>query len=327
MLAAFGLAACGGGGGGTASTTPVTMPDDGMDGTDDTMEPTVSSALETATELASRLDGMEMQLDQAVEDAIKYSGMLGADAVGGNSATAAENAGKVLAANTKVQDADTMADAVITAADAVDVDSIEDASEKAAVMVLLTTARDAANDLKAKVKEINDATDDTDATATLAEAVAVVEGDDADMPRGAEDIGNNVASAIDDAFTNATPRIEQGATAPATDVMNTTDENNAVGISWHEALGKTPSTQAQIVSGAITMVDAVSITGLTVDSADADLIGTTPSGTTNAGNTNGTATYKGIAGSLLCTGADCGVDDDESRRSRAPGISYLRTRW
>ena len=194
---ALGLAACGSSDDDKKMTMPddgMEMPDDGMEMPGDGMEPT---ALETATELAGRLE--DMDFEQAQMDAIKYAGMLSSESVKGDSAKAAENAGKVLMANMAIEDAVTQADNAIaeieTAMGAAE--DIENAAEKDAVMRLLDDALETANTLKEDAQALIDApASPGDTINTLGEAVAAVTGDDEDMPNTAADAGEAVAALV-----------------------------------------------------------------------------------------------------------------------------------
>ena len=92
MLAAFGLAACGGGGGSTGGDTGMTGGmtggDDGMDGDGDGMDgdgdmagPTAESTKADAADAITDATAAGMAAEQAVEDAINYAGMLTTRAV------------------------------------------------------------------------------------------------------------------------------------------------------------------------------------------------------------------------------------------------------
>lgn len=309
------LAGCGSSGGGSAAgttstttTTPTTPPPS-------TTEPT---PLQAAVDLDNML--AEIDVDQALADAIKYSGMLTSGAVGGDSATAAENAGKVLTAEMTIEDAVTMADDVIDAANAAKMaaEDIEDEAEKAAVLVLLASAIEKANMLKTAAQAIIDGTKtsgDEEFRNQLSEAVALVEGT-GDDPKSAADIGDDIAAAILDAFTDATDRITPSTTTNAEPGGLPDDPetvlHNRMGLSWHAALGSMDPVKAGMLdsNNLIVQVDAVSAAGVSFAAADGDLTNfTAPQTIGNGASADGT--YKGIAGTVFCGGDDCKAEDDE----------------
>ena len=316
FAAAFALAACGGGGGGTTATMPDPTPP----------PPAGPTALETAVELDSRLD--DVDVDQLQKDAIKYAGMLSSVSVKGDSAMAAANADKVLEADMMIRQAVMDADAVIEEANAAKMaaEDIEDATEKAAVMRLLDDAIAEANAVKTAAQgHIDEAASADDTVNTLGEAVAAVRGDDEDMPEGPADRAKDVAAAV----RTALGTITAGAVgdAPMGAIRNDSAEIGA--MTWAMIVGEDNVVSQRISAGnaitELTTVMAAAFAGMEV--ADTDVFATAPTNVPAAG-TNAAlgveldqqASYSGIPGRVFCGGADCSQDAD----GKLTGSWYFR---
>ena len=306
LLAAFGLAACGGGGGGSASgpRTPVTP------GPETPGPETPASALATAVELDGRL--ADVDVAQSLADAIENAGKLTSEEVNGDSAMAVANAQAVLDADSAIRQAVMDADAVIDEATAAKeaAEAIEDEAEKAAVMRLLDDAIETANAVKAAAEAIiADTTisgDNADLD-TLGEAVAAVEGDDEAMPNTAAAAGEAVAAAVKTAIGDAR---EGTGTIPDTAVrMN---DSMAIGaMTWAGIVGEDNVMDInRLANNAVSQVKSMSVAG----SMSADLAATGASPPTSGADSDYgddfDAVYKGIDGTVFCAGVDCKTDAD-----------------
>ena len=312
MLAmALALAGCGGGGssGSVQATGPTDTGPTDTGGTDTGMNGGEKTALQTATELESMLD--DFNVAQELKDAVKYSGMLNAEAVKGDSAMAAVNAGRVLAADMMVLNAITEADKVITDATAAKTAaaSIEDETEKAAVIVLLDQALTNARKVKADAQAILDAT----GSGTLAEAVAAVRGPDKTDPMDATDASEAVAATVLTALgTIAVGTV--GNDTPMDAIRHDAADIDA--MTWAEIVGAgNVVTQRLSIGGDLMEVKATAFSGM--KTSDTDLFATVPTNVPAAGanaalgiELDVSATHNGIMGKVFCGGADCSHDAD-----------------
>ena len=314
MLAAFGLAACGGGGGGTGGTgdtgtmpMPMPMPDPDPD-------PMEQSALEKAIELDGRL--ADVDVDALQEGAIENAGKLTAESVKGDSAMAEANADAILKADADIRQAVMDAEAVITEATAAKeaAEAIEDAAEKAAVMRFLDDAIEKATAIKTDGQGHIDEEGTTDAVETLGEAVAVVTGGaDADPQMTAANAGEAVAATVRTALASVTTG--NAGDAPMGAIRN--DSADIGAMTWAMIVGEANVMDVrQLVSGDISEVKAMSVggsMGSDLLAANASLPGDDDAGTDGIQNGDGdsfNAMYKGIAGTVFCGGSDCGQDAD-----------------
>ena len=319
LLAAFGLAACGGGGGsggGDSGMMPEpTEPTEPME----PAGPTAESLKADAADAITAAIAAAMAAAQAEKDAIKYAGMIGTLSVNGDSALAATNAQNVLdaemAANAAVMDADAALMAAMdakTAAEALP----EDDEERQGAIDAADEAIKQATERKADAMAIVDEEEDTAAgIQSLMGAVAEIEGADMDMPNDAAYHGQQVAMAIGDA-------LQQARVMPRTDSSGRPDpyvgaeENDRQGLTWQElatSLGKEIFWSRIVASGAIVSVRAVLADGeaLPTDSQNRDLAALADGATvnSNAFYPVGGGYYKGIAGHLICSGGPCTVAD------------------
>ena len=313
LLAAFGLAACGGGGSGSGDTGM--MPDPPAP-----VGPTAESIKADAADAITDAIAAYMAADQASKDAIKYAGMLTTRAVDGESAMAAANAQKVLnaemAANEAVEDADdALQDAMAakTAAEAL----ADDDPDRASAIAAAEEAIKQATAQKKMAMDLVDLAEDTDTAGiqSLKGAVVAVKGSNtlADgypkMPAGhGEDVAANVMTALATAVGPVVTDAPKGA------IMHNGADIGA--MTWAMIVGEANVMDVRrFDTDAISEVKAMSVMGsmasglaaaddtvLPVDS-DPD-----KAGTQNADGDNYDAKYKGIDGTVFCGGTDCGQD-------------------
>ena len=309
LLAAFGLAACGGGGGTTATApteTPVMMPDGGMDGDGDTTEPTVPSAADLFAAAQDARDASAAAataagdaVKAAMENMDKFSTM----AANGDSMMAEANAQAVLTAQADAVQAVTDAEAALQSAK----DALEDAMEHAADNASLNSALEAA--IKAAEADVKTATDARDGD-DLKAAVAAVQNPDGDDPapdplKTPADHGQDVAMAIGTALGPTSETDGSGMSVTHTDnptipEMGAVQMNNHQGKTWAEI-----ADNVMTVRIANVQTKVASIAGMTGTDVHADLVGGYAD--PDEGDSVTGSTYKGISGTAYCLGADCKV--------------------
>ena len=350
LLAAFGLAACGGGG--TASTTPTTgtgmtpttgtgmtpttgtgmMPDGGTDPAAARSAGDLFAAAQNSRDAAT---AAATAAAKAVTDATNYSDMIDPAGAEGSSATATANAQKVLDAQQAAIDAVTNAEAALQSAmDAkTAAAALDDANEnKLSLIAALDAAITAA---EVQVQAAKDSRDD----AALKTAVDVVTGGDAAEPQMVPaDHGKAVANAI---ATAIGPDATIG-TAPVPAADDLTDNHvvkraKAVqaGKTWEElavSLGHEVYWRRVIESDAIVSVRAIRVDGADVPTTDHNNDATTDfaDDAMAAANQVFAVTggyYKGFSGYLICFGGPCAVKDGklvagEAGTEQATGTAY-----
>ena len=279
--------------------------------------------------------------EKAVEDAKKYSGMLGVLDVGGDSTKAQQNAQKVLDA----KDAATMAARDATAAKT----RAQTAKTAATALSEDTTGRQAVIDaldaaIKAADGHIKTATDIRDAKATVAESLAsyvqVVTGTDEDDPDTPADKGKEVADLINAALIAGVAQVPvvnadlSASALPTTEVAHTETAagtgkvvmgpSDAQGRTWAQ-IGGSDLVDKRIVAGSGTAttraVKAKSVAGMTMGDlfASGSLPARTAVGTNDGTEVDTDVAYKGIAGVLFCAGSDCKVGGDTDETTHAAG--------
>lgn len=307
LLAAFGLAACGGGSTAKAPdpapTTPTTpAPPAG---------PTAERIKADAADAITAAVDAGMDAEQAKKDAIKFAGMLTTKAVDGNSATAAANAQKVLDAETAAKAAVTDADAALTAAMAAKT-AAEALPETDAGRVGAIAAADEAVRQATAQKKAARAIVDATGTGSLKEAAEKVRGSNP-LAEGypktpadhGEDVAENVKTALGTAVDPAVANATEGAIR---------HDGDAIGAkTWARIVGEDKVMDVRrLVSGNISQVKAMSVMGSMADdlkAADATLPedqNEDKDGIQNNDGANFGAMYKGIAGTVFCAGSDCG---------------------
>ena len=308
---ALGLAACGS----SSDSDGPTAATGGGSGGGGTMELT---PLQTANELVARFDDLDVA--QHVADATKYAGMLNAEMVDGDSATAAANAQAVLDANMAVADAVDAADEALEEIEAARMaaEDIEDEDERAAVLALLDVAEDAANELKTQAQTALDvaATPGDNSIDSLADAVAAVENpgnaDPAPHPAmTATDAGEAVAATVMTAIAAAAPGTNATlGNAPMGAIRN--DSADIEAMNWEQIvirLGGTVMDVRRFANNAVSEVKAASVDGRMVSDFLADGE-TAPAAQDHPDGEDFDSTRRGIDGTVFCAGTDCKVDAD-----------------
>ena len=331
MLAAFGLAACGGGGGGTGGgDTGMTggmtggddgMDGDGMDGDGDMAGPTAESTKADAADAITDATAAGMAAEQAVKDAIKYAGMLTTRAVDGESAMAVMNAEMVLnaetAANDAVEDADDALQDAMAAKTAAAALPEDDEGRASAIAAAEEAIKQATAQKKMAMDLVDLAEDAADGIQSLKGAVVAVKGSNrlADgypkMPAGhGEDVAANVMTALANAVD---PDV---ADAPKGAIMH--DGADIGAMTWAMIVGEASVMDVRrFDADTISEVKAMSVMGSMASGLAAADDTTLPedSDAVKAGiqNDDGDmydAKYKGIDGTVFCAGTDCGRDAD-----------------
>ena len=283
--------------------------DSGSDNGTDTSMPTTPpgpSALETATELAGRLENIDAA--QLLADATKYAGMLTAEMVNGESADAVANANKVLMAQMAIEDAVTAADAVLEEVETakMSVDDIQNAAEKDAVMRLLDNAMKTAAALKKAAQGIIAATGE----GSLDAAVDTVVGTNPAAPKTAADAGEAVAAGVATALASIT---DSGTPPDHATMMN---DASAIGaMTWAEIVGD--AVVKQRISAGTGISGLTEVSAAPVSDDDVSLVGETAPTLPDAGDNANLGseldqqyTHMGIPGRVFCAGSDCSVNDD-----------------
>ncbi|MCY4394658.1 MAG: hypothetical protein OXC10_05945 [Rhodospirillaceae bacterium] len=314
LLAAFGLAACGGGGGTTASTGGGgTMAPTGGGGT--TAPP--ATPLETAVELDGRLDDVDVGAARA--SAIESAGKLTAESVKGDSAMAMANAQAVVDANAAIHQAIMDADEVIKEANAakMEAEDIEDATEKAAVIGLLDAAIAEAQGIKTAAQaHIDEAATDDGSVNTLGEAVAAVENPAGDDPapdpamtaaNAGEAVADQVRAALGGTINDGSANAANGA-----DAVEMNDSAVIGAMTWAQVVGEANLKTAPLGTDRATVMIG-SIAGMTAADVNSALTATGGEGggaTYADGHQAATSSFNGIPGTAYCLGSDCMVGAD-----------------
>ena len=308
------LAACGGGGGGSG-------------GGDDGDEPRVGSPAELfriAQELKDDAAAAAVTAAEAVQTAAEKSGQLSTLAVNGKSAIAVLNAQAVLdaraAANAAVTAVETgLADARKALATAEDLP--EGNEFRASLVAALKEAIEVAEAQLVVVKGYAGGSE-------LAMSVERVTGADANDPMTASELGQAVAADILGALSpggnGAWQRGRHGSTPPADSVQGAVRMNDRQGQTWEEIVTRAGGEviDTRIADGAGTRaVRAASVAGRALDSAiprnPPQQPGDVADGTQFAGGS-----YDGIAGTVVCLGADCRIEEIDGT-ARLTGSWYF----
>ena len=305
------LAACGGGGGGSG----------GGDGG----EPRVGSPAELfriAQELKDDAVAAAVTAAEAVQTAAEKSGQLSTLAVNGKSAIAVLNAQAVL-------DARAAANAAVTAVETglagarealVAAEDLPEGNEfRASVVAALKEAIEVAEAQLVVVKGHAGGSE-------LAMSVERVTGADANDPMTASELGQAVAADILGALSpggnGAWQRGRHGSTPPADSVQGAVRMNDRQGQTWEEIVTRAGGEviDTRIADGAGTRAaKAASVAGKALDSAiprnPPQQTGDVTDGTQFSGGS-----YDGIAGTVVCLGADCRIEE-------TGGIARLVGSW
>ena len=274
--------------------------------------------------------------DKALEDAEKYSGMLGVLDVGGSSVMARNNAQMVLGARTNARTAAQNAATAKTRAQTAKTEAtgLPNGDAKDKLISALDGAIDVADaEIKATM-EIRDAK--ASVADSLASFVQIVEGTDEDNLMDADDIGMGVANLINTALTTdaQTPAVGTDFAAVQTVIDDTDDLTGKVTMGPSDARGKTfAELYASMVmdmrigttGGGTRAVKAKSVAGMTLD----DLFSTTPTSaltTTDGFQIETDVAYKGISGVLFCAG-ECDVEAADATATAPADDDELTGDW
>ncbi len=328
FAAAFALAACGGGGGSDTSMMPPPDPTPPPPA-----GPTAESIKADAADAITAAVAASMAATQAEKDAIKYAGMLTAEAVKGDSAMAIANAQMILdaemAANEAVMDADAaLQDAMDakTAAEGLPEDDAERAGAIAAAERAIeeaTAEKKAAQAILDKNPLQTDGTTPTTEVDSLKEAVAQVKGANRlaeGYPMMPAAIGKRIAGEVMTAIAAAAPGTN-GTLANATSMDGIMNDAADIGaMTWAMIVGE-DNIMMQRIGATNAALPVASIAGMAASAVDkaaapalvstGTFVDGTAYGTATAGGTPGTE-YKGIPGAVWCLGGEdgCSVNAD-----------------
>ena len=301
--------------------------------------PTAESLKADAADAITAAVGARMAGEQAEKDAIKYAGMLTAEAVKGDSAMAVANAQKIIDAEMAANDAVTAADDALTAAmdaktaaEALPADDAERAGAIAAAERAIeeaTTEKRAAQAILDKNPVDAGTTTPTAAVDSLRDAVAAVKGPNRlaeGYPMMPAAIGKRIAGEVMTAIGTAAPGTN-GTIGDATStdgIMN--DAEGIGGMTWAMIVGE-DNIMMERIGGSNAAVPVASLEGMAASAVDktATPVLSATGGTANDGKypdagAVGTATvtgtpgteYKGIPGAVWCLGGmdGCSVSSD-----------------
>lgn len=301
LLAAFGLAACGGGG-----ATTATMPTEPMGSTPSEQ---VSNLFAKVSKYETQASDAEKAAEAALEDAKMKSSMLDAVDVKGESATAEVNAQAVLDDVGKVDMAVTDAENALMALNQAKMDA-EALPEDTANLAQLKTGIDNAIEAAEGNLEAAEGIRDNQGAGSLAAFVATIMGDNGKKTSAMW--GMDVASSIQtglDAWVITDDHGTAAGTASPT-IKNPVSMNDAPAnaMTWGEIVG-----EANLVTMSLAEPTKVaSLMGMTP--AAVGVTGDIPEAgqpyATTAISIAGDKNYMGIAGSIYCLATTCNVDDD-----------------
>jgi hypothetical protein len=164
----------------------------------------------------------------------------------------------------------------------------------------------------------------------LVRAVALVTGDDEDMPMSPADHGKAVAMAIGEALGGDTtaPELPRGTiatTAPDTmTVANVFTDNDHQGKTWVEIVGEDNIQEMRLANTAddTDPVKAASLKGMPLSTIGGNAV--PEEGNVADGAEYDATTHMGIPGTVFCAGADCSVSaDTEDEASKLIGSWYF----
>ena len=338
VIAALALAGCGGNGGGAQTAMPDPDPEppmtcpDGQTGTPPncvTPGPTVAELFEVAQDARDDATEAGTTATQSVKDATKYSDMLTADKVRGDSMKAQMNAQTVLDAQDAVTEAVETSETAVSDLEQAEMDA-EDHDNEAldrAIAAAMEVAEQAVEDTKAQANS-ND----------LKTAVQMVTGDDEDDMMDAADHAKKVAMDVGGALAATSSTDGSGMRVDfVTDITSAGterpmgeakyEENDSMEMTWEKIVGPSKVMDKRVAVGAGTRaVKAASVDGMTIN-FDASILptNTASDATSDAGTQLGTlvstddqtVNYKGINGVVFCQGSDCTVTESDSTANTA----------
>jgi hypothetical protein len=265
---------------------------------------------EVAVKARNAADSAGKTALEAEKDATKYSGLLGVLNVGGESATAMENAQKVLDAKTTIEGALKAAQDALADLEA----AKEGASEEeiAELDSVITVVNGHITDIEAILE--------ADGGGSLKDILEEVTGDDADDLKNAAYRGNVVAKKIHDAFARD---LETGTDLPSTAVIDAigedahTMENDQLGMTWSRIVGSSKIEMKRIADDDATKeVEAASADGraVPIDDDDNAIVTCEDEGDCANGaqhkdeNNADDHNWNGIVGTYFCNGDKCGIE-------------------
>ena len=323
VIAALALAGCGGNGG-TKTVTPVDPPScpSGQVGTPPncvTPGPSVADLFETAQNARDAAEDAVKTAMDSVDDAEKYSAMINADKVRGDSMMAQANAQKVLDAQTAVTGAVTAAETAVSELTQADKDADKhnnDALDNA-IAAAMKVAEQAVKDAKTQAGRSD-----------LETFVANVTGTDKKKPITAADRGTMVAEAVGGALAADSPTdgsgervVFQVSIDPNETVTTETDYrpegeakyemNDHQGMTWEQIVGSGNVMDKRVSTSETStkIVKASSVSGMTLTTGDLSAATEVATGTQH-GTLERTSSilYEGIPGMVFCQGADCKIE-------------------
>ena len=301
LLAAFGLAACGGGGGGTA-TAPEPEPTPSGPTPEERAEMVRTAATAAALDARDKGEAAGATATKALEDATKYTAMLDAVSSKGSSAKATMNAQMVLDAQEALTNAIAAAEMAVEAAEA----AKEGADEE--TVASLESAIEAAEADIETAKAMVDAVDTEVAKVTGMKT-------DTGYPRAPAYHGTQVAKAIDTALASPTVSTSVPGTA---DMANGNQASTRMGYNWgqlieklglprrHTRVQKTGDSLGRVTESVVGAV----VNGQAVPTLDENGVALTPAIAETLGDSPGVdVTMFGLPGKLYCQISTCTIKD------------------
>ena len=301
--------------------------------------PTAESLKADAADAITAANAAGEAAEQAEKDAIKYAGMLSAEMVDGESATAVTNAQKVLdaemAANDAVMDADDALNDAMAAKTAAEALAADAEGRAGAIAAAEEAIKQATAQKKAAMAIVDKAVDSTtDGIQSLSEAVQTIKGANRlaeGYPKMPAAFGKDVADTVKTALGSIT-RVNTLATLiPDPDPENATRMHDGSGIdamTWTMIVGE-DNVMMERIGASNAAVPVTSIAGMAASAVDKTATpvlaadgGTASDGKYPDGAAQGTATtadgatpgteYKGIPGAVWCLGGmdGCSVNAD-----------------
>ena len=284
--------------------------------------PTVGDLFTTAYKSEADAAAAVKEAEAAVEAATDASVLITTLGAKGDSMTATMNAQTVLNAPAKVGEAVAKAKTALENAEK----ALEDAKEIAADNAILKAVLDAA--IIAAKGDLKTATGQREGE-DLKNAVAMVEGEDEEKPKSADDIGEAVAMDVGGALMPADDGA-RGARAPHVDTAVAPNEtavrmDDHTGKTWAEIVGDDALKDMRIATSTPSTSRAVKAASF----ADMPLVAaiTTNPPSAETAITDGMqfdGFYKGIPGVVFCTGDDCKVEG-ETDSEKLTGSWYFTT--
>ena len=263
---------------------------------------TVSQLFQAALDTAADAMKAGMEAEQAVKDATKYSVMINALSVDGDSAMAVKYAQKVLDAQITADDAVTKAEMVLSDAEACFVEAmkLDDGAIKNSLVEQLEDA------IETATAQVEAAKAEAEGTA-LKTAVELVTGTDEDDLMSAADHGVTVAMDVGGALMPGTDgargtRAPHGTTAAPPGDKTAVRMKDTTGMTFVQIVGEDKVMMSRFGVGN-TNVPIASIAGMTATEVHSELTLEAYDDGANLPD----STYKGISGTAHCLGTDCTI--------------------